>query len=329
MWRDDKSLIWVPMRCDRCGREAIHFQRYSGLRLCGEHLAASLEARAKGLIRARGWIRPGDRIAVGLPGDPGPASLLRFLAVHFGMRRDLSLVALTVDEGPGSGMDMARIQGIAEGMGVEWIGTGITETGGDPAEGSRGDPHALHRRLRRRGLAALARSTGATRIALGTSLNDEASAVFASVIRGEAARLAGRPEEVLEGIPLIRPFMRIPGDELSLYAGLTVPDCLPPRERRIPDPVEGEAARMLADYTTRHPSALFAVANLGDRLAGMTGHPSGWPVMERIGISRFATRTGEAGFRRGQSLRGEGLLPGGRNRAPAPVPPNGPGTGGG
>lgn len=298
MWVDDKSLIGVPMKCDRCGREAVHVQRYSGLCLCGEHLAASLEARARGLIRARGWVRPGDRIAVGLSGGKGSCSLLRFLSATFGLRRDLSLVAVTVDEGPGSGMDMARIRGIAEGMGMEWAGTGFGEPGGDPENPVRENPPSLQRRHRDHVLVSLAVEVGATKLALGTTLDDVAGSVFLSVIRGESALLAGGTGKALEGVPLVRPFSRIPEEELGLYARLKGIDVA----RRISMGDRGrldrEAAGMLAGYATRHPSTLFALANLGDALAEMTWRPSGWPFMER---------TGEAGFRRGRHLPGERL----------------------
>ena len=119
------------MGCSRCGREAIIFQRYSGLRLCRDHFREGLEARALRTIRIHRWIRPGDRIAVGLSGGPASSSLLRFLSVHFGMRRDFSLVAITVDEGTGSCRDMPRIRGIAEGMGVPWAGTSLSQVFGE------------------------------------------------------------------------------------------------------------------------------------------------------------------------------------------------------
>lgn len=258
------------MRCDRCGREAVHFQRYSGLRLCGEHLGASLEARAKGLIRARGWIRRGDRVAVGLSGGPGASSLLRFLSVHFGVRRDISLVAITVDDGAGSGraMDMARIRGIAEGMGISWAGTALSGENGGPAPGDvSGDPLYRHTRLRDRAIRSLAREAGATKLALGTNLDDDAGGVFVRVIGGEAARLLRDPDDGDGVIRLIRPFFRIPEEELLLYARMNGIDYIPEENPGAAGSIENEVGRMLADYTHRHPSALFSLASIGEGLA--------------------------------------------------------------
>jgi hypothetical protein len=267
------------MECDRCGRDAVLFQPSSGLRLCGEHLRVSLEARAKRTIRDHGWIEPKDRIAVALSGGPASSSLLHFLREHFGVRRDLSLIALTIEEG---GRDIARIGAMAEGMGVEWVAGSLAEEAGDSPAGCKW--------LRDRALCSLARRVGATKLALGTTLGDEARSVFLHVLRGEAPRLAVRPvagEGILfqrgpcppgrsrlpagPGIPTIRPFLRIPEEELSLYARLTVPGHLPPREPRALDQVEKEAGLMLAEYTSRHPSAPFGIVNLGEALAGHAG----------------------------------------------------------
>lgn len=245
------------MRCDRCGRDAVLFQPSSGLRLCAEHLRLSLEARAKRTIRDHGWIRPGDRIAVAFSGGPCSSSLLHFLHEHFGMRSDLSLIALTIGEG---GLDMARIGALAGGMGVEWV----------PSE-QTGVPPAGCTWIRDRALSSLARRTGATKLALGTTLDDGARSVFLHVLRGDAARLAGHNSRGDEEIPCIRPFLRIPEEELAHYARFTVPGHLPPREPRVPGEVEREAGRMLADYTSRHPSAPFGIMNLGEALAGWTG----------------------------------------------------------
>ena len=255
------------MRCHRCGRESVYFQRYSGLRLCREHLTASLEARAKGLIRAKRWIQRGDQIAVGLSGGLCSSSLLCFLMAHFGMRPDLSLVAITVDEGARSGMDVAYIREIAEGMGVEWAGTRIIGEDGDMSGPIGAAPRPLFTKLRDHALASLAMEVGATRLALGSSLDDEAKAMFLSVVRGEVGRLSSGVEKGGRGISLIRPFSRIPEEELFLYAKEKEIDFTRREPWTSQDPVERETSRMLLEFTVRHPSALFSLVGIGDALA--------------------------------------------------------------
>ncbi len=282
------------MRCDRCGRDAIVFQRYSGLHLCGDHLQRDLVARAKRTIRARGWIRTGDRIAVALSGGRSSGALLHFLSAHFGNRPDLSLVAITVDEGTGSGRDMNRIARLAEGMGIEWAGTSLAEEFGSTLDGipaaGDGNPACLCCGvLRGCALISLAGRMGATRLALGTHLDDEARAVFLSVLRGEAVSLI-RPPRLGDGrISLVRPFLRIPGQEVALYARLNTPGCDPDPGPRAPDPLENEAGRILDEYTNRHPGAMFSLVNLGEALSEGSVPESGEPRPCTICREQFAT----------------------------------------
>jgi hypothetical protein len=266
------------MGCDRCGRDAIVLQRYSGLRLCGDHFRENLEARARRTMRAQGGIRSGDRIAIGLSGGPGASSLLHFLSAHFGMRRDLSLVAITVDEGPGTGLDMPRIRRIAEAMGIPWAGTSLSRECGEspaiPPSGAGSLPPACFAGLREHALASLAARVGATKLALGTNLDDEARFIFLQVLRGEGCRLLRRPPSGSAGIPRIMPFLRVPGAELSLYARLTVPGFLRGDRPLAPDPLEDEVWRCLDGFTCRHPSTLFSLAGLGEALSGAGGSQS-------------------------------------------------------
>jgi 2-thiouridine synthetase TtuA, N-terminal LIM domain len=260
MWGDDKSLIRVPpVRCDRCGRDAIMFQRYSGNHFCEDHFQRDLLARAKRTIRARGWIRSGDRVAIGLSGGWSSGSLLHFFSAQFGMRPDLSLVALTIDDGNLPARDMERIRDIAGGLGIEWVSAFPEQVSGGHPDG------ILH------ALAPLAVRIGATKLALGTNLDDIAGSVLLQVLRGKGGRLFDRSPPDAGGIPVIEPFVEIPLEELRLYARLNVTGAGPGRRPHALDPLESEVARFLGDYTDRHPSTPFALARLPERLADAEG----------------------------------------------------------
>ena len=82
------------MRCDKCRNEAVLFQAYSGRHLCGRHLVADIEARAKRSIRSHRWMSPGDHIAVVVSGDRKSAALLFFLKKLTAGRRDIRLSAV-------------------------------------------------------------------------------------------------------------------------------------------------------------------------------------------------------------------------------------------
>ena len=254
------------MRCDRCGKDAIVHQRYSGLRLCRDHLQLDLAARVRRTIRAHGWIRSGDRIAIALSGGTGSSSLLHFLSAQFGNRPDLSLLAISVDEGTGPSHDLKGIERLAEGIGIEWAGTSFAKEFGDISSGFSHPPGPCREILRNHALTSLAGRWGATKIALGTTLDDEARSVLLSVLRGDEDRLAGRLSLSGTGIPRIRPFLRIPAEEVALYARLNLPGLEPQCPSNPRDPLEDCVQQILNEYTARHPAAPFSLGNLGEAL---------------------------------------------------------------
>lgn len=85
------------MQCSKCKREAILYQPYSGQNLCGEHLVADIEAKAKRTIRQHGGIQPGDHIAVISCGNAAENALFFFLRKLTGKRRDIRVSEILVE----------------------------------------------------------------------------------------------------------------------------------------------------------------------------------------------------------------------------------------
>ena len=109
------------MQCDACRREALIFQPYSGKHLCPMHFLKDFETKAKRTIRSHGWLRPGDHIAVVLPGDAAGAALLAFLVKLTADRRDIRLSAITVDTGISGNPAPEQARKVAVACGVEWL----------------------------------------------------------------------------------------------------------------------------------------------------------------------------------------------------------------
>ena len=84
------------MKCSKCLQDAIIFQPYSGLHLCGQHIIADVEAKAKKVIRAHGWLKSGDHIAVFLSGDQSSSALLYFLKKLTAQRHDIRITAIII-----------------------------------------------------------------------------------------------------------------------------------------------------------------------------------------------------------------------------------------
>jgi tRNA(Ile)-lysidine synthase TilS/MesJ len=111
---------------------------------------------------------------------------------------------------------------------------------------------------------------------VGTTLDDEARSVLLKILRGEATRLMLRPRLRGSGIPLIRPFIRIPEGDVALYARLNGTGCEGGPRLQPCSPQENEVRRILDEYSLRHPAAMFSLVNLGEALSGMEEPEAGW-----------------------------------------------------
>jgi uncharacterized protein (TIGR00269 family) len=259
--------------CSKCRRPAIILQRYSGLHLCRGHFISDFESKAKRAIRQHRWIRPGDRIRVAVSGGKDSSALLHFLVGLLGKRRDITLMALTIDEGIDGYRDLSIARRIAEDLGVEHIHASFAECFGitiDEIVRKKGDRLSCSYCgvLRRQLLNRVAKERGITRLALGFNLDDEAQSVLMNVLRGDADRLL-RPASAAEGlVPRIKPFMYIPEREVALYALLHVEGFEIGRCPYAHNALRADVRNLLNDYTWRHPATRYSLVNLGERLPG-------------------------------------------------------------
>jgi len=267
--------------CSKCRRSAIIFQRYSGLHLCRAHFVSDFESKAKRAIRQHRWICPGDRIGVAISGGKDSSALLHFLVGLLRKRRDVTLTALTIDEGIAGYRDFSIARSIAEGLGVEHIPVSFAEYFGitvDEIVMKKGDRLSCSYCgvLRRHLLNRVAKEQGITRLALGFNLDDEAQSVLMNVLRGDADRLL-RPAGAAEGlVPRIKPFMYIPEREVALYALLHVKGFEIGRCPYAHNALRADVRNLLNDYAWRHPATRYSLVNLGERLrkAGEGGAPA-------------------------------------------------------
>jgi tRNA(Ile)-lysidine synthase TilS/MesJ len=260
------------MQCSRCSRDAIVFQPYSGLHLCDQHLIADVEAKAKKVIRAQGWLRPGDHIAVLLSGDQSSSALLFFLKRLTAQRRDIRITAITVAEGTGARSDTSRAKRIAERLDTEFLEVSLSDESGIRNEivaGKKQDITTLPLFTTSRSILIdkTAQQHGITKIGWGLCLDDAAGMVLGSVIRGEGGELVGGSSGQ-DGLLRICPFISVTAAEVSLYAAL----CGFGNEQTLsPDQGDGlhkDTFAMLESYTNNHPAKKYALLILGENLAG-------------------------------------------------------------
>ena len=259
------------MKCSKCRREAIIYQRYSGLHLCEQHFNRDFEAKAKRAIREHRWIQSGDTVAVALSGDGDSSALLYFLSRLLRERRDIRLMAITVDEGIRGYREPRRARAIAVSLGVPWVTASFAKEYGitlDEIVGRKGAELACSYCgvLRQALMNRIACEHGVTKFAYGFNLDDGARSVLTSVLRGDADRLIHPVQEVEGMVPRIKPFMCIPGSEVALYASLNVEGFDLAECPYAVGALQGDARRILDEYTSRHPATKYSLVNLGEAL---------------------------------------------------------------
>jgi tRNA(Ile)-lysidine synthase TilS/MesJ len=87
------------VRCDRCEQNAVVDQPYQRAHLCETHFAESVVERTRRELHRQVPGFRGGRIAVALSGGKDSAVALALTQRYFGQRRNVEIVALSVDEG--------------------------------------------------------------------------------------------------------------------------------------------------------------------------------------------------------------------------------------
>ena len=254
----------IPCSCTPCSEPAVILVRDSGRHLCSSHCIQHIGDTFFQTIEDQRMIEPGDRIAVAFSGGKDSTALLLLLHAALPAWPGVTLIAITVDEGISGYRDetIGAAVELTARLGVEHhIVSFASLFGGDLDFLLRGrEPRActVCGILRRRALATAARQAGATRIAIGHNLDDEAQTVLMNLLRGDFPHLvqdaaSGEPECF---IPRIKPLTGLSEREIVTYLILTgnyreLPEC----------PYTGFALRsevraMLAELELQHPGTM-------------------------------------------------------------------------
>jgi tRNA(Ile)-lysidine synthase TilS/MesJ len=248
------------MKCSKCNRDAVIFQRYSGLHLCKSHFTADVETKAKRAVRQHRWIASGDIVAVALSGGKGSSAVLYFLHSILSKRRDVRLMAITIDEGIGKLQRLEQAEAVARMIGVDWVVASFRDEYGITPEAGRED--LLNR---------VAREHGVTKLAFGLNLDDGAESVLLHVLQGDTKRLLMQDRPCPGMVPQIKPLMYVPECEVALYASLHVRgfdlSCSPHSSSAM----QADVRELLNAYTYRHPATKNALVNVGEALPAACG----------------------------------------------------------
>jgi len=276
----DTSRPGTTPRCDTCGEPAVYRERRTGRHLCRDHFIADVEGRVLETIRSRNLIAPGDHVAIALSGGKDSTALLMILSNILPDLGPVRLTAITIDEGiAGYREDTVRSADmLVARYGLPHLTVSFPELFGGTLDaflkGREPEACSVCGILRRKALNVAAERAGATIVATGHNLDDEAQSVFMNVLRGDLPRLVRDSGSDSHGrfIPRIKPLMCVSEKEIAVYLMLhgmwaDLPEC-----PYAVHALRGEVRRMLATLESKHPGTMLNLmkskAKIEERCAG-------------------------------------------------------------
>jgi len=243
----------------------------------------SVERTALRTIKREGLFEPKDRIMVALSGGKDSLALLSILS-KIERRYETEIFAVTIDEGVRGyreeGLNIAKR--VAGELGIEHHVVSFKEAYGNSLEeiynlaSSKGIKLlgcTFCGVLRRRLINETAIKFGATKVATGHNLDDEAQTVFINLMRGDVARmirLGTKPLKVREGfVPRVKPLRYVPEKEIAIYVYLKG---YPLYERECPyvrASLRDEVRDILNRIEQRHPGTKFSMVRSVDKLSSL------------------------------------------------------------
>jgi tRNA(Ile)-lysidine synthase TilS/MesJ len=234
------------------------------MRLCREHFEEDVHRKIREELRRTGLFGREARLVVGLDGSRKSAAIAFILKDLFRRRRDISLLAIIIDEGEGTTPASSQAAEVAEELGVACRVLKM------PSSSELNAPHAIRSREKIQMLIKAAEENQAGVLVTGETLEDEAGRIFLCLLQGDVDSAIQtcaekredakeRSEEQAVAVARIKPLQRIPEREVRLYAlgrHLGLDDAGDAAE------VRGQrwaAKMMLCDFDCRHPGTCYSL----------------------------------------------------------------------
>ncbi len=251
------------MKC-RCGKQAVFHRQYEGRHLCRDCFRDSIEKKIKRTIRKNGMIEKGDRIAVALS-NPQSLLVLRILQGIAGPRNDLQVFCISVDWA-----GQVPVENHCKGN--DHVRASLRGEFGREMPLKAEDECTAISLAKRWILNKQARLHGATKLATGHTLDDEAESVLLNYMRGDIIRASRSGPRPLKKhrlfIPRIKPLREVPESEALLYLELEGIRTRPRTHEC--QGMRDEARRFIREMESRHPGITFSLVETFDKvLSGM------------------------------------------------------------
>lgn len=276
----EHPLSRTTPHCSLCTEPAVFHDRATGRHLCRDHFIADVENRVADTIRSRGLIVPGDHVAIGLSGGKDSTALLMVLARVLPAMSNVSLTAVTIDEGiHGYREDTIKAaDDLVRRYNLPHVTVSFPDLFGATLDeflaGRKPEACTVCGILRRKALAVAVERAGATKLATGHNLDDEAQSVFMNVLRGDLPRLLRDSAGDSQGrfVPRVKPLMFVSEKEIAVYLMLhnawpDLPEC-----PYAVHALRGEVRTMLATLEQKYPKTMLHLleskAQIEERCAG-------------------------------------------------------------
>lgn len=273
-----------PTTRDCCKRTPFYLEPVSRRPYCRDCFPRLIESRVRKALRKYKMIQQGDHVAVGVSGGKDSLVLLDMLRRIIPKIKNAQLTAITVDEGIAGYRDES-IE-IAKKMAKQWnvphVVTSYKELFGYDLDeivqrakkmGLTLAPCGFCGPLRRTALNVLARKIGATKLAVGHNLDDEAQTILMNMLRGDDRRfiryhrVVARQALANKGlVPRIRPLVYVSEPEIVLHAmllGITYHQtpCV-----YAPEAFRNKVRAFLNEMEQAHPGTMHGIVQFHDRL---------------------------------------------------------------
>lgn len=113
-------------------------------------------------------------------------------------------------------------------------------------------------------ITTLSSGTGLTAIALGNTLDDDAVSILTGFVSGDISRILHTGADPSDQIRRISPLATIPVEEVNLYA--SVLEISGDEDMNDEIRLQSDIRSILAKYSRRHPSSLYAVSHIGEAI---------------------------------------------------------------
>ncbi|MGC8546326.1 MAG: TIGR00269 family protein [Thermoplasmata archaeon] len=263
------------MKCSFCNRDAVAYIRYNGTHLCQDHFNRFFEKRVR--LEFREEIKIDRPVTLGVAISGGKDSSVALYETHkiFGKRRDVRIIAITIDEGINSYRPKTMVSAIslANKLGVEHHIVKLEERYGITMDSISKEgtlsPCSYCGVFRRRLLNDISLDMKVDYLITGLNLDDTAQSIIMNFARGDIERLGrmGPHFRVKEGlIPRLQPLRRIPEKEILLFAILNGIDFSHDVCPYADSAIRNEFRESIDKWEERTPGTKFAILNSYDKI---------------------------------------------------------------